>query len=62
MIISEKQVNDLMIFVLDYITTLKQLQADEIGLSKSGEKNIKNAVKLLNNIYGQQSQELRVVE
>jgi hypothetical protein len=59
MIISEKQIMQLMVHVHGYISTL---QTVNVKLTEAGDKNLHGAIALLNTIYNQQSQELKVIE
>jgi hypothetical protein len=61
MIISEKQIMDLISQVRNYIETLKYLRANEM-LDDGGEYSLELAIYLLNQINKQQSEELKEIK
>lgn len=63
MIISENQIFELIIILLDYIKTLEFIHSTNgLGLSENGKINLKHAHDVLTAIRGQQSNELKEIE
>ena len=60
MIISEKQIAGLMVHVVEYIHTLKDMRLTG-QLTASGESNLDSALMIINQINNQQSKELKEI-
>lgn len=61
MIISEKQIMQLIYFTSEYRRELLRHSSNNV-LSEDGENQLEQANKILTTIYNQQSEELKVIE